>query len=65
MNYNDYNIQLNDTEDHRRCVGGKWDEIGKLQTDFLKEQGLEKNMKFLDIGCGSLRGGRRTLKMRS
>jgi hypothetical protein len=56
MNYNDYNIQLNDTEDHRRCVGGKWDEIGKLQIDFLKEQGLEKNMKFLDIGCGSLRG---------
>lgn len=58
MNYNDYNIQLNDTEDHRKCVGGKWDEIGKLQIDFLKEQGLEKNMKFLDIGCGSLRGGR-------
>ena len=34
MNYNDYNIQLNDTDDHRRCVGGKWDEIGKLQIDF-------------------------------
>ena len=30
MNYNDYNIQLNDTDDHRRCVGGKWGDTIKL-----------------------------------
>lgn len=34
-----------------------WDEIGKLQFEFLKKQGLKPEHKFLDIGCGSLRGG--------
>lgn len=42
---------------HRKNVGGMWDEIGRLQSGFLVEQGLAPGMKFLDIGCGSLRGG--------
>lgn len=42
---------------HRRYVGGMWDEIGKLQADFLKAQGLTPGDVLLDIGCGSLRGG--------
>ncbi len=42
---------------HREYVGGKWDQIGNLQFEFLKAQGLEPHHVFLDVGCGSLRGG--------
>jgi ubiquinone/menaquinone biosynthesis C-methylase UbiE len=34
-----------------------WDEIGKLQFDFLRDRGLLPRHKLLDIGCGALRGG--------
>jgi len=44
-------------EGHRNSVGGKWDEIGKLQFDFMLKQGLAPSHILLDIGCGSLRGG--------
>jgi SAM-dependent methyltransferase len=43
---------------HRRHVGGFWDEMGKLQLDFLVSQGLEPGMRVLDVGCGSFRAGR-------
>ena len=42
---------------HRDFIGGKWDEIGKLQFNFLLERGLQPQHKLLDIGCGCLRGG--------
>ena len=42
---------------HRNFIGDKWDEIGKLQFDFLKDEGLKPHHKLIDIGCGSLRGG--------
>lgn len=42
---------------HRSRVGGMWNEIGKLQFDFMVEQGLKPHHKLLDIGCGCLRGG--------
>ena len=42
---------------HRRIVGGMWDEIGRLQLEFLKEVGLLPQHRVLDIGCGCLRGG--------
>jgi SAM-dependent methyltransferase len=42
---------------HRNFVGGLWNEIGKLQFDFLVAEGLLPNHTLLDIGCGSLRGG--------
>ncbi|HEV2299990.1 MAG TPA: class I SAM-dependent methyltransferase [Stellaceae bacterium] len=42
---------------HRTFVGGLWDEIGGLQFEFLKAQGLEPQHRLLDIGCGSLRAG--------
>ena len=42
---------------HRRVIGGRWDEIGQLQLDFLRERGLRPEHYFLDVGCGSLRGG--------
>lgn len=42
---------------HRHFVGGRWDEIGTLQFDFLVAQGLRPEHVLLDIGCGALRGG--------
>jgi ubiquinone/menaquinone biosynthesis C-methylase UbiE len=43
--------------DYRAAVGGLWNEIGKLQFDFMVAQGLKPRHKLLDIGCGCLRGG--------
>lgn len=43
---------------HQEFVGGNWYDIGRLQYDFLKHEGLQPNHVLLDIGCGSLRGGR-------
>lgn len=42
---------------HRDLVGGKWDEIGSLQFDFLVAKGLAPHHRLIDVGCGSLRGG--------
>lgn len=42
---------------HRNAVGGMWEEIGKLQFEFLVAQGLKPSHYLLDVGCGSLRGG--------
>jgi len=47
---------------HREFVGGLWDELGALQLDFLLRQGLRPEMKFLDLGCGCLRGGVRFIR---
>lgn len=47
---------------HREFVGGLWDELGKLQLEFLIKSGLKPNHKLLDIGCGCLRGGLHYLK---
>jgi SAM-dependent methyltransferase len=44
-------------EAHRDRVGGLWDEIGRLQIDFLRAKGLRPGDTLLDVGCGSLRGG--------
>ena len=44
---------------HREIVGGMWDEMGDLQLDMLRAQGLQPHHKLLDIGCGSLRLGRK------
>jgi len=43
--------------DPKKAIGGMWEEIGKLQFDFLLQNGLKPNHKLLDLGCGSLRGG--------
>ncbi|QSR88133.1 hypothetical protein IT6_07010 [Methylacidiphilum caldifontis] len=42
---------------HRGYVGGLWEEIGRLQFDFVLNQGLKPQDVLLDIGCGALRGG--------
>jgi SAM-dependent methyltransferase len=48
-------IVMDNPED---AIGGMWSDLGKLQFDFLKSQGLKPKQKLLDIGCGTLRGGR-------
>lgn len=47
---------------HRQLIGGMWDEIGALQIDFLKSQGLQPSSTLLDIGCGCLRLGVRAVE---
>jgi SAM-dependent methyltransferase len=58
---NNYGRQLSDDEirqkAHRSFVGGLWDDIGVLQFEFLKTQGMTPSHKLLDVGCGALRGG--------
>lgn len=42
---------------HRDYVGGRWEEIGKLQFEFLVAYGLRSDHVLLDVACGSLRAG--------
>ena len=42
---------------HRDYVGGRWEEIGKLQFEFLVANGLRPEHVLLDVACGSLRAG--------
>lgn len=42
---------------HREYVGGLWDEIGRLQFEFLVAEGLQPSHVFLDVAGGALRGG--------
>ncbi len=43
--------------EHRDVIGGLWDEMGVWQFEFCKDRGLNSSDIFLDIGCGSFRGG--------
>ncbi|MBA3543824.1 MAG: class I SAM-dependent methyltransferase [Chthoniobacterales bacterium] len=58
---NNYARQLSPAEIeagvHRKMVGGMWEEIGRLQFEFLRAKGMKPSDRFLDIGCGALRGG--------
>lgn len=46
-----------ENKDHRRFVGGLWEELGELQLNFLLAAGMKPEHYLLDVGCGSLRGG--------
>ena len=56
-----YGRQLTASEiaagEHRAFVGVLWKEIGQLQFEFMQTQGLKPEHKFVDIGCGAMRGG--------
>jgi SAM-dependent methyltransferase len=58
---NAYGRELTDEEIaagvHRGQVGGLWEELGRLQLDFLIARGLTPDRRVLDVGCGCLRGG--------
>ena len=43
--------------DPREAVGGLWEEMGRVQFEFLVSKGLEPQHVLLDLGCGCLRGG--------
>ena len=47
---------------YKNYVGGYWREIGNLQFEFLKREGLKHTDCIYDIGCGSLRGGQHFIK---
>ncbi len=47
--------------DHRKAVGGFWDEVGQGHIQTLKQQGLKPHHLLLEFGCGSLRGACRTI----
>lgn len=42
---------------YKTAVGGMWEGIGRLQFNYLTKNGLKPHHYFLDVGCGSLRGG--------
>ena len=42
---------------HREIIGGMWEELGRLQFEFLLRQGLRPEHRVLDVGAGSLRLG--------
>ena len=44
-------------EFYRDCVGGIWEKQSNLQLNICKKYGLTPELKFLDFGCGCLRGG--------
>jgi SAM-dependent methyltransferase len=49
-----------DPDWHRSTVRGTaafWEELGRLQLDYLVEQGLQPSHYLLDVGCGPLRAG--------
>ncbi len=60
-NVNIYDRELTPEEiaqgTHRGVVGGLWDEVGRLQFEFLESRGLKPEHKLCDTGCGALRGG--------
>lgn len=48
--------------DPRAAIGGMWEEIGRLQFQFLVSEGLQPTDRMLDVGCGTLRGGRHFIR---
>jgi len=56
-----YDVEMMEREvaqnHHRDVIGGLWEEIGKLQFEFLRANGLAPTSRLIDIGCGCLRGG--------
>jgi len=48
--------------DPHEAVGGLWEELGQLQFQFLLANGLQPDHSLLDIGCGTLRGGRHFIR---
>ena len=42
---------------YENYVGGRWEEIGQFQFDYMVSQGLKPEHTLLDVGCGAGRGG--------
>ncbi|MGB3455168.1 MAG: class I SAM-dependent methyltransferase [Litorimonas sp.] len=50
------------TQGHRKVVGGLWDVIGPMQRNYLADVGHKPSDTLLDVGCGSLRGGKHLIE---
>jgi cyclopropane fatty-acyl-phospholipid synthase-like methyltransferase len=48
--------------DSQAAIGGMWEEIGRLQFEFLITKNMQPHHNMLDLGCGTLRGGRHFIK---
>ena len=48
--------------DPHEAVGGRWDEVGQLQFNYLVANKVGPSQRMLDIGCGTLRGGRHFIR---
>lgn len=55
--------EIRKERDYKSFVGpaDKYEMIGQIQFSILKDQGLKEDSKVLDIGCGSLRLGKRLI----
>jgi hypothetical protein len=42
---------------HRAYIGGRWEEWGRVEFDFMRSRGLQPEHVLLDIACGALRAG--------
>jgi SAM-dependent methyltransferase len=50
---------------YKKYLGGgeeKWETRGAFQLFFLKQMGLQSSHRFLDIGCGPIRGGMHVMR---
>jgi SAM-dependent methyltransferase len=48
--------------DPKTAIGGMWEEVGQMQIDFVTGEGLTPDCRMLDVGCGTLRGGRHFIR---
>lgn len=48
--------------DPQATVGSLWEELGRLQFDYLRARGLRPSDRLLDLGCGTLRAGRHFIR---
>lgn len=60
--YQSYAMDKLAKRDPQRAVGGLWDYLGPMQLAVLRAFGLQPNHTVLDVGCGSLRGGRHLIR---
>lgn len=44
--------------DPKEAIGGLWEEMGRLQIEFMTRRGMLPRHRLLDVGCGSMRAGR-------
>ena len=42
---------------HRAYIGGRWEEWGRVEFEFMVSRGLRPEHVLLDIACGALRAG--------
>ena len=55
-------MKIRSSIDPVEAVGGKCDEMGDLQFEYLLRHGLRREDRLLDFGCGCLRAGRYLIK---